>query len=123
MYERFAQLLKARGITPHTISKATGITSATFSSWKQGIYTPKLEKMQKIAEFLGVSVDYLMGRTETPNPTNIVAKPETPTFCGITELQPIFELQQKYTSLTEENQRALLEYADFLLYKQNKNRP
>lgn len=67
MYEIFAQLLKEKGITANTVGKATGITSATFSSWKKGIYTPKREKMQKIADYLGVSVAYLMGVSDIPN--------------------------------------------------------
>lgn len=60
MYEIFEKLLKERGITAYRVSKETGVTTATLTSWKQGKYTPKTEKMQKIADYFGVSLSYLM---------------------------------------------------------------
>lgn len=60
MYEVFEQLLKMHGITAYRVSKETGVTTATLTSWKQGKYTPKPEKMQKIADYFGVSLEYLM---------------------------------------------------------------
>ena len=60
MYEIFEQLLKMNGITAYRVSKETGVTTATLTSWKQGKYTPKPEKMQKIADYFGVSLEYLM---------------------------------------------------------------
>lgn len=59
MYEVFERLLKAKGLTASAISKATGVSTSTFTDWKKGRYTPKADKMQKIADFLGVSVEYL----------------------------------------------------------------
>lgn len=66
MYERYEKLLQERGLNSYKVAKATGINNQTFSAWKNGIYTPKREKMQKIADFLGVSVDYLIGTTDKP---------------------------------------------------------
>ena len=60
MYEIFEKLLKEHGITAYRVSKETGVTTATLTSWKQGKYTPKPEKMQKIADYFGVSLSYLM---------------------------------------------------------------
>ena len=60
MYEIFEQLLKTHGVTPYRVAKETGITTATLTSWKQGKYTPKPEKMQKIADYFNVSLEYLM---------------------------------------------------------------
>ena len=60
MYEIFEQLLKQHGITAYRVAKDTGVTTATLTSWKQGKYTPKPEKMQKIADYFGVSLSYLM---------------------------------------------------------------
>ena len=59
MYEIFEQLCKEKGVTAYKVCKATGITTATISNWKAGRYTPKQEKMQKIADFFGVSLEYL----------------------------------------------------------------
>lgn len=71
MYEIFEHLLKERGITAYKVAQDTGITTATLSSWKKGRYTPKREKLQKLADYLNVSLEYLMtGQVdeETPRP-------------------------------------------------------
>lgn len=60
MYEIFEKLCNEKGVTPYRVCKETGITTATISNWKAGRYTPKQDKMQKIAEFLGVTIEYLM---------------------------------------------------------------
>lgn len=52
--------MKAKGVRMSDVSRETGISYSTFTDWKTGRYTPKAEKMQKIADFFGVTVDYLM---------------------------------------------------------------
>ena len=64
MYERFAKLLEIKGITAYRLSKDTGISRTTLSEWKSGRSTPKADKMQKIADYFGVTVNYLMGWDE-----------------------------------------------------------
>ena len=59
-YEKFEKLCNDRNVTAYQVSKATGVSTATISSWKVGRYTPKRDKLQKIAEYFGVTVDYLM---------------------------------------------------------------
>lgn len=60
MYEIFSKLLQKYGITPYKVSKETGISQSTLSDWKRGISTPKTDNMKKIADYFGVSVEYLM---------------------------------------------------------------
>ena len=64
MYSIFESLLNEYGTTAYRVSKATGITTSTLTAWKQGEYTPKTDKLQKIAEFFAVSMDYLLGKNE-----------------------------------------------------------
>lgn len=59
-YEVFDELCKKRGIRPFHVSKATGISTATLTAWKKGDYTPKADKLQLIADYFGVSMEYLM---------------------------------------------------------------
>lgn len=59
-YEIFEKLCADRGVRPGTVSAATGISTATLTSWKQGKYTPKPDKLQKIADYFGVSLEYLL---------------------------------------------------------------
>lgn len=72
MYEIFEKLLAEKGVTAYRVSKETGVTTATLTSWKQGKYTPKPEKLQKIADYFDVSLEYLMtGKTND----NVSEKP------------------------------------------------
>lgn len=70
MYEIFEKLCEEKGVTPYRVCKETGITTATISNWKAGRYTPKQDKLQKIAEFLGVTIEYLM-TGQNPNVATI----------------------------------------------------
>lgn len=67
MYERFEKLCEAHGVSAYRVAKDTGISQQTFSSWKRGEYTPKLDKLTKIAEYFGVPVEYFQG--EEPKTT------------------------------------------------------
>ena len=58
MYSKFDRLIKERGIKVADVAEATGISKPTFSAWKKGDYTPKADKIQKIADYFGVPVGY-----------------------------------------------------------------
>lgn len=60
MYEVFEQLLQKFGVTAYQVSKATGISQSTLSNWKARRNLIRGDKAQKIADYFGVSVDYLM---------------------------------------------------------------
>lgn len=60
MYEIFEKLCKERGVTAYRVSEATGIKTSSLSGWKAGKFTPKQEKLKKIADYFGVSIEYLM---------------------------------------------------------------
>lgn len=66
MYEIYCKLRDEKGLKDADIVKATGITKSTFSDWKNGRSKPKSEKLQKIADFFEVSIDYLQTGKE-PN--------------------------------------------------------
>ena len=60
MYEIYQKLLDSRNLKNADISRATGISNMTLSDWKRGKSTPKQDKLQKIADYFGVSIEYLM---------------------------------------------------------------
>lgn len=64
MYSIFEQLLQKHGVSSYKISKETGIAQSVFSAWKNGISTPKQDKLQKIADYFNVSVEYLITGNE-----------------------------------------------------------
>ena len=65
--DRIIQIIEGRGLTTYRVAKETGITNSLFSLWRKKptskIYSGNLVL---IADYLGCSVDYLLGRTEDP---------------------------------------------------------
>lgn len=60
MYDIFEQLLQKHGVTPYKVAKEAGVTQTALSNWKTGRSTPTTKTLQKIADYFGVTVDYLM---------------------------------------------------------------
>ncbi len=76
MYDIFEELCRKNNVTPYRVCKETGITTATISNWKAGRYTPKADKMQKIAEYFGVTLEYLTAGKEEPQQKETVLTPK-----------------------------------------------
>lgn len=60
MYEKFVYLLDKTNKTAYQVSKDTGIAQSVLSDWKRGRSTPKADKLKKLADYFGVSVDYFL---------------------------------------------------------------
>ena len=58
-YNIYCKIRDKLGYKDSAVAEGAGVTKSTFSDWKAGRYQPKDEKLQKIASFLGVSVEYL----------------------------------------------------------------
>ena len=63
-YKIFEQLLKMNKTTVYRVSKDTGIAASTLSDWKNGRSHPKTAKMKLLADYFGVSLEYMTGQTE-----------------------------------------------------------
>ena len=58
---RINTLLAQKGIQKKDFFSACGITSATFSQWNTGeIKSPRKKSLKRVADFLGVSLEYLL---------------------------------------------------------------
>ena len=60
MYSVFEQLLQKYKVTPYKVAKEAGVTQTALSNWKSGRSTPTTKTLQKIADYFGVTIDYLM---------------------------------------------------------------
>lgn len=60
MYEVFFRLIEERGISIRKMCADLGISPSSITDWKKGRSVPKLDKMQRIADYFGVTVEYLM---------------------------------------------------------------
>lgn len=60
LYEKYAKLRDEAGVTDYEVGKRTGIATSTFSNWKAGRYSPKIDKLKRIADFFGKSIEYFL---------------------------------------------------------------
>lgn len=75
IYDKIEQLMSERKISAYRLAKEIGVSTALMTQWKQRKHSPSREKLEAIASYFGVSVDYLLGRAETPEIKN--SPPET----------------------------------------------
>lgn len=60
MYQKYAELRDKAGATDYEVAKNTGVSTSTLTNWKYGRYTPKADKIKKIADYFGVSLETLL---------------------------------------------------------------
>lgn len=60
MENRIKGLRNANGVTQKQLSAYLGVKQNTLSYWERGIYDVDNASLQKIADFFGVTVDYLL---------------------------------------------------------------
>lgn len=59
------KLLAERAISAKKLSDDTGISTGNISDWKSVRSQPSINALITIANYLNVSIDYLVGRTDT----------------------------------------------------------
>jgi transcriptional regulator with XRE-family HTH domain len=63
---RIKELRKQRGLTMRELGKSIGVAESTVSLYENGKREPDHLTLIKLADFFGVSVDYLLSRTDLP---------------------------------------------------------
>lgn len=98
MYEIFAKLLEEKGLKAADVTRATGIKSPVFSEWKKGKSRPNTEKMIKIANFLDVSVEYLLTGKEPKSTANNLTNRDTKQIESIFRIVSIIKSDRKIST-------------------------
>lgn len=75
VYERIESLRKERKISQGNLEKELGFSNGSISKWKTSM--PKPERLQKIADYFGVTVDYLMTGNESDGKERYYTNDET----------------------------------------------
>ena len=57
-YAKFERLLNESGKTIFRVANDLSLPASTLYEWKAGKYTPKADKLAKIANYFGVSLDW-----------------------------------------------------------------
>lgn len=66
-WQRFTELCIAQNKFPNNVASELGFSSAASTHWKQGSI-PRATALKKIADYFGVTVEYLKGETDIKNP-------------------------------------------------------
>lgn len=110
MYEIYQDLLDQKKLKNSDVSRGTGISNMTLSDWKNGKTTPNSKNMQKIANFLDVSVDYLMTGKEN---TFVESQAEID-FALARQNERVKEYMLKFAKLSDDKRNQIMSLIDML---------
>lgn len=112
MYEVFEQLLQKFGVTTADVCKATGIGQSTMSNWKNRRNLISGKNAQLIADYFGISVDYLMTGKEKDGGETYYLNEETSKMAQSIfenkELRMLFDAAQDATAEDLETVHSML---------------
>lgn len=67
--KRLKNLRESKGYLQKYVADKIGVKSNTLSGYENGTRAPDPEMIVKLAEFYGVTTDYLLGNSDDPNKT------------------------------------------------------
>lgn len=71
---RLKQLRESRKLTKKQVAERTGITERAYSTYEYGERDVSTATLSKLADFYGVTTDYLLGREKSePEPVELLA--------------------------------------------------
>jgi len=71
--KRLREVRIEKGYTQEEIADYLGFTRPTYTAYESGRRKPDNDTLAKIAQFLGVSTDYLLGLTDIKDPIETIA--------------------------------------------------
>lgn len=110
MYEHYQKLLDEKGLKNADVSRATGVSNMTLSDWKRGKTNPKTETMQKLADYLEVSVDYLVNGKDK----EISLQEQSDLWISIRNDKELLNALEKYMKLSDKKKKHVLDTIDML---------
>lgn len=114
IYEIIDQLCAEKGISGSKMCDDLGMSRSTLTELRKGrAKTLKLEKASKIADYFGVSVDYLLGNEP---------KEKTPAEADVTFDDFTYAMYGESRELTEDDKNMLLDMARMLKKRQQEGK-
>lgn len=103
-WKNYIKYCNSVGKSPNKIATEIGCSSGSVTAWKNG-RMPKWGTLEKIANYFGVTVDYLIGNDVSVKDTNS----DNITFDDFT-----YALHNETQGLSDEDKKMLLEMAKML---------
>ena len=85
MYQKYERLRNQKGVNNSMVCRSIGIRTSVISDWKMGRYQPKVDKLQKLADYFGVDLEYFLEK-ETEDTTQANAMTERQVLTEIRDL-------------------------------------
>lgn len=73
MSEILRELRTSKSMTQSDVAKILGLTTNAYQSYERGTSEPSCKALNKLADFYGVTTDYLLGREPPANPFDMIA--------------------------------------------------
>lgn len=89
------RILNEKRITKYKLTKDCNMPHNIFTYWESGKQKPNFDTLLKIADYLNVSLDYLIGRNISTNQNNTISNNATisPIFSRISQLSELQQIQ------------------------------
>ncbi len=111
---KLKELRKQKGLSQEEAANALGISMRAYQNYEYGQREPNIEMINKLADFYGVTTDYLLGRPEAKppeNPVDVVARE--------VKLQAMEkELMEEYLKLPLNQRENFVEFLEKLLARE-----
>lgn len=124
-YDRIFEIMKEKELTAYRVSKDTGISQASLADWRKGRSKPKIDKLQKLSEYFGVSISYLTGESNEIDDTQQMQAPngyyvdkETVEYAEMLRTRPGARLLfSAAKDISKDDLQKAVEYIEFLKSK------
>lgn len=124
-YDRIFEIMKEKELTAYRVSKDTGISQASLADWRKGRSKPKIDKLQKLSEYFGVSISYLTGESDEIDDTQQMQVPnghyvdkETAEYAEMLRTRPGARLLfSAAKDISKDDLQKAVEYIEFLKSK------
>jgi transcriptional regulator with XRE-family HTH domain len=100
--QRLKELRTTRKLTQNRLAELLNVKPRVYSRWETGDAVPHFDTIVRLADILGVTLDEMAGRTDSPTQATI-RNPE------------LNRLYRKVDQLSDEDQKALLVVLDSLV--------
>lgn len=112
--ERFTSLMEDNGDSVTEAARIIGVALEAVSTWLRGRIVPSIDYFAKIADVYNVSVDYLLGQSETQQIKDIPDEAAYPAVPARAFYNSALQLMAKQNSLISQ-QNALLQQQNAIL--------
>lgn len=72
--EILSELRRDKNLTQKQLAEIIYVTPGTISNYENNTHYPDVEKLLALVDYFGVSVDYLLGRTNSPLPLDVFSE-------------------------------------------------